>query len=112
MQDYELSPGRKLSVCRALKKEERSAELRKKFEVSKAGSQQQFQGVNLYVKNIDDSFTDEKLREEFEKFGKITSVKVMLDDYGRSKGFGFVCFENADSASKVHSIYISLYNIL
>lgn len=100
MQDFELPSGRKLNVCRALKKEERSAELKRKFEVLKAERQQQYHGVNLYVKNLDDSFNDEKLREEFEKFGKITSVKVMLDDSGRSKGFGFVCFENAESASK------------
>lgn len=35
-----------------------------------------FQGVNLYVKNLDDSIDDEKLRKEFSPYGVITSAKV------------------------------------
>nr|XP_029712028.1 polyadenylate-binding protein 1-like [Aedes albopictus] len=61
-----------------------------------------YQGVNLYVKNLDDSIDDERLREEFSPFGTITSAKVMLER-GRSKGFGFVCFSAPDEASKAIS---------
>ena len=43
------------------------------------------QGVNLFVKNLDDSIDDERLREEFKAFGTITSAKVMIEE-GRSKG--------------------------
>jgi len=43
---------------------------------------------------------DETLREMFEKFGKITSHKVMSKDDGKSRGFGFVAFENAEAAEK------------
>ncbi|KAJ3492927.1 hypothetical protein NMY22_g20281 [Coprinellus aureogranulatus] len=43
---------------------------------------------------------DEKLRAEFEAFGTITSCKVMRDDKGISKGFGFVCFSSPDEATK------------
>lgn len=37
-----------------------------------------FQGVNLYVKNLDDGIDDERLRKEFSPFGTITSAKVRL----------------------------------
>lgn len=36
-----------------------------------------FQGVNLYVKNLDDGIDDERLRKEFAPFGTITSAKVL-----------------------------------
>ncbi|XP_077975555.1 uncharacterized protein LOC144431373 [Styela clava] len=59
-----------------------------------------FPGFNLYVKNLDDSFTDASLREAFKEFGVITSAKVMCDASGHSKGFGFVCFTAKDEADK------------
>ena len=34
------------------------------------------QGVNLYVKNLDDGIDDERLRREFAPYGTITSAKV------------------------------------
>lgn len=36
-----------------------------------------FQGVNLYVKNLDDGIDDERLRKEFAPYGTITSAKVL-----------------------------------
>lgn len=36
-----------------------------------------FQGVNLYVKNLDDTIDDERLRKEFAPYGTITSAKVL-----------------------------------
>lgn len=36
------------------------------------------QGVNLYVKNLDDGIDDERLRKEFSPYGTITSAKVIL----------------------------------
>jgi len=58
-----------------------------------------YQGVNLYVKNLDDTIDDEQIRKEFQGFGTITSAKVMSED-GRSKGFGFVCFSSPEEATK------------
>lgn len=39
---------------------------------------QRYQGVNLYVKNLDDTVDDEALRKHFESYGKITSCKVSV----------------------------------
>lgn len=101
MNDYVLpNTDRKLYVGRAQKKSERTAELRRRYEQQKVERMQRYQGVNLYVKNIDDTIDDQKLRDNFETYGKITSAKVMCDETGRSKGFGFVCFEKPDEATK------------
>jgi polyadenylate-binding protein len=35
-----------------------------------------YQGVNLYIKNLDDTIDDERLKKEFSKFGIVTSAKV------------------------------------
>ncbi|CRK89202.1 CLUMA_CG002962, isoform A [Clunio marinus] len=94
-----LGDDKTLYVGRAQKKYERQLELKRKFEQIKIERMSRYQGVNLYVKNLDDSIDDERLRKEFTPFGTITSAKVMLED-GRSKGFGFVCFSAAEEATK------------
>ena len=55
---------------------------------------------NVYVKNLHENVTEDMLREVFEKCGTLTSVVVMKDGEGKSKGFGFVCFEDSEAASK------------
>jgi len=91
--------GKTVFVGRAQKKAERQAELKKKFEALKMERLNRYQGVNLYVKNLDDTIDDDKLRQEFAPFGTITSAKVMCEE-GRSKGFGFVCFSSPEEATK------------
>uniref|UniRef100_A0A8C1HAJ8 Polyadenylate-binding protein n=1 Tax=Cyprinus carpio carpio TaxID=630221 RepID=A0A8C1HAJ8_CYPCA len=91
--------GRVLYVGRAQKRLERQGELKRKFEQIKQERIQRYQGVNLYVKNLDDSIDDEKLRKEFAPYGTITSAKVMTDG-GHSRGFGFVCFSSPEEATK------------
>jgi polyadenylate-binding protein len=59
-----------------------------------------YQGVNLYVKNIDDTIDDERLKGEFAAYGGITSARVMRDEKGNSKGFGFVCFSSPEEATR------------
>lgn len=95
----EVFEGRTLYVGRAQKKAERQQELKRKFEQLKMERLNRYQGVNLYVKNLDDTIDDDRLRKEFAPFGTITSAKVMLDE-GRSKGFGFVCFSSPEEATK------------
>ena len=146
--------GQALYVGRAQKKSEREEELRKQHEAARQEKASKYQGVNLYVKNLDDDIDDEKLREIFAGAGTVTSAKVMRDagpertdspgsekdkenkkdsdkesseedgekkdeakdegakkenkpkrPLGKSKGFGFVCFSNADEATKAVSEY-------
>lgn len=91
--------GQNLYVNRAQKKSERVTELKKRYEQMKLERFNRFQGVNLFIKNLDDTIDDERLRKEFSPFGTITSAKVMTEE-GRSKGFGFVCFTSPDEATK------------
>lgn len=55
---------------------------------------------NCFIKNFGESLDDDKLRKMFEPYGKIISAVVMKDETGKSKGFGFVCFESSDDAKK------------
>jgi polyadenylate-binding protein len=88
--------GKIVYVGRAQKKHEREEEIRQqKFEqLSK------YQGINIYVKNLDDSIDDDRLRQEFSKFGTITSARIMRDEKGNSKGFGFICFTTPEEATR------------
>ena len=95
--------GRALYVSRAQKKTEREDELRKSYENAKMEKLSKYQGVNLYVKNLEDDVDEDKLTSEFEAYGAITSCKIMRDEKGTSKGFGFVCFSSPDEATKAVS---------
>ncbi|OEL28278.1 Glycine-rich RNA-binding protein RZ1A [Dichanthelium oligosanthes] len=47
-----------------------------------------------FIGNLSWSTTDESLRDAFGKFGNLTEAKVVLDKFsGRSRGFGFVTFD-------------------
>lgn len=89
-----------LYVGKAQKRSERERELRNKFEQLKMERINKYQGVNLYVKNLDDQLTDDELREAFSAYGTITSSRVMRDPNGNSRGFGFVCFSTPEEANK------------
>lgn len=54
--------------------------------------------TNVYVKNLSETVSDEKVNELFAAFGPITSAVVMKDASGKSKGFGFINFETAEAA--------------
>ena len=93
--------GKTLFVGRAQKRNERQTELRRKFEQMKIERLNRYQGVNLYVKNLDDSIDDERLRKEFAPYGTITSAKVMTEG-GRTKG-GFQTSLGKDLAAHLFS---------
>jgi polyadenylate-binding protein len=92
--------GKKIYVGRAQKKEERERELRDRFEQLKQERQKKYVGVNLYVKNLADNVDKDRLIEMFGKYGPISSARIMTDEANKSRGFGFVCFVNAEDATK------------
>lgn len=53
---------------------------------------------NVYIKNFGNELNEHSLEEMFKKFGPISSLKIMRNDDGSSKGFGFVAYENHQSA--------------
>ncbi|KAL1215795.1 Polyadenylate-binding protein 2 [Cardamine amara subsp. amara] len=90
-------------VGRAQKKSERETELRVRYEQNLKEAADKFQSSNLYVKNLDPSISDEKLKEIFSPFGTVTSSKVMRDPNGTSKGSGFVAFSTPEEATEAMS---------
>jgi RNA recognition motif-containing protein len=55
--------------------------------------------MNIYVGNLSFKVSDQELMEVFERFGNVTSAKVIKDrETGRSKGFGFVEMKNDSEA--------------
>jgi RNA recognition motif-containing protein len=55
----------------------------------------------LFVGSLSWNTTDEGLREAFAPFGEIAEAVVVSDrDTGRSRGFGFVTFEDDEAAEQ------------
>ena len=54
------------------------------IDLSQVERARKYAGINLYVKNLDDSIDDERLGKEFEAYGTVTSARVMTEG-GRSK---------------------------
>ncbi len=60
--------------------------------------------MNIYVGNLSFDATEEDLRQAFDPYGEISSVRVITDrDSGRSKGFGFVEMANDTEAQSAIS---------
>jgi len=55
----------------------------------------------LFVGNLPFAMTDADLNSIFSAYGAVTSANVVIDKFSkRSKGFGFVEFENEEDAAK------------
>jgi RNA recognition motif-containing protein len=54
----------------------------------------------IYVGNLPYKVDEESLRDAFGSFGEIMSVRIITDETGRSKGFGFVEMSSDDDATK------------
>ncbi len=53
----------------------------------------------LFVGGLSWDTSDQSLRAAFERFGPVSEAKVITDrDSGRSRGFGFVTFDEAEHA--------------
>lgn len=55
---------------------------------------------NVFVRNVPKDVTHEQLHKIFSQFGPIKSLKISLNGDYSSRGYGFICFENADAATK------------
>jgi RNA recognition motif-containing protein len=76
-----------------LKKEDREAEKKReqlRFKNSK-------KRCNLYVKNFPPTTTEAELRQYFEKYGEIESVKVFPKEGDAL--YAFVCYKSPDHAA-------------
>ena len=57
--------------------------------------------MNIFVGSLPWSIEEADLRESFEAYGTVDSVKIVTDKFtGRSKGFGFVEMPNDEEAQK------------
>lgn len=55
--------------------------------------------MDIYVGSISFKWEEKKLREVFEVYGKVESVKIIIDKITRqNKGFGFVTMSNDEEA--------------
>eukprot|EP00795_Rhopilema_esculentum_P015173 gene15173-6368_t len=55
----------------------------------------------LFVGCLPESATALELGNHFSQFGKVAEAKILKDDCGRSKRFGFVSFQNEESVKRV-----------
>jgi CUG-BP- and ETR3-like factor len=57
-------------------------------------------GANLFIFHIPNHFTNLDMYHLFCPYGNLLSVRIMVErDTGRSRGFGFVSYDNPDSAA-------------
>ncbi|KAF7697314.1 polyadenylate-binding protein 3-like [Silurus meridionalis] len=92
----------KISVEHFKSHEEREAEAHRTSAKSRRTqdfSKKQREGLDLYLKNLDEHINEEFLHKEFSKFGTVTGTKVIMQN-GRSMGYGFVRFSSAEDAMK------------
>jgi RNA recognition motif-containing protein len=57
--------------------------------------------MNIFIGSLPFSIKETELRSYFEKYGEVTSVKIITDKYsGKSKGFGFIEMPDEDNAKE------------
>jgi RNA recognition motif-containing protein len=55
--------------------------------------------MNIFVAKLSYDTREDTLRDLFEEYGEVSSVKIIMDKFtGNSKGFGFVEMPNDDEA--------------
>jgi RNA recognition motif-containing protein len=55
--------------------------------------------TKIFIGGLNWNTTESELRDAFEKFGAVSEAKIITDrDTGRSRGFGFVTFNDGESS--------------
>ena len=55
--------------------------------------------MNIYIGNMSSDTTEDQLRQAFEGYGEVSTLKIITDrDSGRPRGFGFVEMSAGDEA--------------
>ncbi|CAG9315331.1 unnamed protein product [Blepharisma stoltei] len=70
------------------------------IKIAPAGEKPPTKNNKLFVANISNSINQDTLTQHFSQYGKVVSTKIVNDQEGNPRGFGFVEFENADDALK------------
>lgn len=55
-------------------------------------------GANLFIGQIPDNWDDQELLQHFAPFGTVKTARVVRDEAGKSKNFGFVSYDNLHAA--------------
>lgn len=87
-----------LWLGQAMRKEERSKMLSDRFAELQRQRQQEAYGKNLFVRNLPLECEESHLMEMFGPLGQWTSIKIMRDERGMSKGCGFCAYRTAEEA--------------
>ena len=101
----------KLYVQILQSKYERKQLIENKIRESNSRLNEQYRMCNLHIRNIPFNAKEDDLRKAFSKFGQITSCKIetyiLETNVGdekkeiiTSKGFGYVCYDNPESAKQ------------
>ena len=97
-------------------KYERKQLLENKIRESNSRLNEQYRMCNLHIRNIPYHAKEDDLRKVFSKFGNIKSLKIdsylLVTNEGKetketltSKGFGYVCYDNPESAKLAIEAY-------
>lgn len=89
-----------IQCCRAMSKAERLKELQTQSEKWRKANFEKYKGRNLYVRNLDENTTEDDLMNIFSDYGHIESARIMRDENGNSRKFGFICFSTQEEANK------------
>ncbi len=57
----------------------------------------------MFIRKIPKNLTSEDLEKLFKPYGDIISCKVSIEEDYKSRGYGFVCFRDPESASQALS---------
>lgn len=99
MNGFTMEDGQVLYAGAAEKKAIRRKELARQRDLKNIDRQQTTNQVNMYVKNLSDSVTEDDLRTLFENYGTVTSAKIMMNG-SVSRGFGFVSLSSPEEATR------------